>query len=124
MPPPYPAERISVEAPFQDSGVDIMGPFQLGPHVKRSIMLFVCLTKRAVPTKVIETQSADSFINCLIHFKARRPGLINLWSDCDTNFKGANMVLKNAIKEWNNKGEQKMESMGVKWVFGPPNALT
>ena len=112
-----------MEAPFQDSGVDIMGPFQLGPHVKRSIILFVCLTKRAVPTKVIETQSADSFINCLIHFKARRPGLINLWSDCDTNFKGANMVLKMRSKNGTTKVNKRWNQWESNGFLVPPMPL-
>ena len=63
------------EPPFHNVGVDYFGPFlikQKRSLVKRYGCLFSCLSMRAVHTQIANSLTADSFINALRRFIARR----------------------------------------------------
>ena len=66
--------------------------------------------------------SSTSFINALLRFTARRPGARQIYSDCGTNFRGAEAELKRAVQNWNStkKGEERINEL--EWIFNPPLA--
>ena len=83
-----PPERVSIAAPFEKSGVDYAGPFQIRyGHVRKPttiktyICLFVCPTVKAVHLELVSELTTEAFIAALHRFIAS-PGLI--WSDHDS----------------------------------------
>ena len=110
---PLPVDRLEEGCPFEVSGVDCFGPFTVKHRgrstAKRWVVIFTCLKSRAVHLEMVETMSTPSFVNALTRFDARRPGVRKLYSDCGSNFRGAEQELKRAVDSWNNhaaKGER------------------
>ena len=67
------------EPPFHNVEMDYFGPFlikQKRSLVKRYGCLFSCLSMRAVHTQIANSLTADSFINALRRFIARRGSLV------------------------------------------------
>ena len=121
-----PADRVDVCSPFEVTAIDVFGPFAVrnggrGTH-KRWVILFTCMTCRAVHFELLRDMSSATFINALVRFHGRRPGLRVLWSDCGTNFRGANRELKRAVNLWNEETAGELLSKGIEWKFTPPNA--
>ena len=121
-----PAERVDGNAPFEASAIDVCGPYSVrnggrGFH-KRWILLFTCLSCRAVHFELLRDMSSTTFLNALIRFHSRRPGLRVLVSDNGTNFKGADNELKRAVKGWNDANKNELRLRGIEWRFGPPHA--
>ena len=110
----FPAERLTPAPPFSYVGLDVFGPWQVCArrtrggfaNAKRWAVLFTCMTARAIHIEVIESMDTSSFINALRRFLALRGPVIQLRSDCGSNFIGA----RNELKE------------GYEWVFNPPHA--
>ena len=93
-------------APFFHTGVDCLGVFSVKQGrslVKRYGFIFTCMTVRAVHLEVLHTLSTDSFISALRRFVARRVNVGQIYSDNGTNFVGAEKVLKESIRKWNQK---------------------
>ena len=96
-----PSERVSLAAPFEKSGVDYAGPFQIKyGHVRKPtviktyICLFVCLTVKAVHLELVSDLTTEAFIAALRRFIARRGCPALIWSDHGSNFVGAKSELK------------------------------
>ena len=123
-----PKERISNDPPFTHCGVDMFGPFTIKERrseLKRYGVLFTCMASRAVHTEVTHSLDADSYIQSLRRFIARRGSIRTLWSDNGTNFVGAEKELWKACFEQNSKGKDSLASKGADWIVwkkNPPNA--
>ena len=86
-----PALRTTVAAPFTFCGVDMFGTFyvkECRSQVKRYAALFTCFASQAIDIEVTIYLSADSFINALRRFMARRGAVRSIHSDNGTNFVG------------------------------------
>jgi hypothetical protein len=124
---PLPVDRLKVVSPFENSGVDVFGPYGVKnggrATLKRWVVLFTCMSTRAVHMEILRDMSTPTFINALVRFHSRRPGLRRLYSDQGTNFTGACNALQKAIKEWNAADLAKtLPLRGIEWVFGSPEA--
>ncbi|GJQ70631.1 hypothetical protein Trydic_g23021 [Trypoxylus dichotomus] len=78
-----PDHRVNVSRPFLATGVDYAGPFDMRDGrlrnrkiVKGYICLFVCFSIKAVHMELVGDLSADSFLNALKRFTARRGKVI------------------------------------------------
>ena len=96
-----PSERVSFSSPFERSGVDYAGPFQVKyGHVRKPtvikayLCLFVCLAVKAVHLEVVSDLTTEAFIAALRRFIARRGCPALIWSDHGSNFVGAKNELK------------------------------
>ena len=119
--------RLQVnEPPFYNVGVDYFGPFlikQKRSLVKRYGCLFTCLSMRAVHIEIANSLTADSFINALRRFIARRGKPDHIYSDNGSNFVGANCILRESLDELNQKSlNQFCCQQEIKWTFNPPTA--
>ena len=91
--------------------------------MKRYGCLFTCLKIRAVHIEVVHSLDADSFINALQRFIARRGQVKMLISDNGTNFVGASKELQVAIEKWNtNRIDNFLRQNSIQWKFNPPSA--
>jgi len=94
-----PKERVTPSRPFLNSGIDYAGPFSLktwrgrnARTYKSYIALFVCLSTSAIHLELVTEYTAKAFIAAYKRFSGRRGICSTLWSDCGTNFKGAEVL--------------------------------
>ena len=123
---PLPAFRVSTSGPFHNCGIDLMGPFMVKLNGRANhkvwIAVFTCMESRAVHTEAVFKIDADSAINAIVRFKARRPGLKNMFSDRGTNFVAANSILRKELEELNKATSNHLIEEGIEWNFNPANA--
>ena len=123
---PLPSFRVSTKGPFFNCGIDLMGPFLVKLNGRAShkvwIAVFTCMESRAVHTETVFKIDADSAINAIIRFKARRPGIKNMFSDRGTNFVAANSILRKELEELNESTSARLLEEGIEWTFNPANA--
>ena len=123
---PLPVDRLEVGEAFSVSGVDCFGPYivkhRARSTAKRWVVIFTCLKTRAIHLEMVETMSTPSFLMALIRFTSRRPGVRKLYSDCGTNFVGAEAELKRAVESWNNTAIAGARVTCLEWIFLPPMA--
>ena len=95
---PLPAPRVTQMAPFEETGVDLMGHFKVKIQNSRAthkiwVAIFTCLSMRSVHAKLVFHLDADSMINAIVRFNARRPGLRRFTSDRGTNLVAAEVTI-------------------------------
>lgn len=117
-----PKPRVNQAKAFQCAGVDYGGPFTItmsktrgAKTTKAYICLFVCFSTKAVHLEVASDLSAEAFLAALRRFIGRRGRCTSLFSDCGTNFIGANRQLHQMMK-------QGAEEEIISWSFNPPSA--
>lgn len=122
-----PPARLDFAAkPFTHVGVDCFGHYDVKfgrGKVKRWIMLFTCLTFRAVHLEMLNDMSADECLAAIRRFQARRGKNLRFYSDCGTNFVGADRQLKKDVAEMRQiLCDSTAQEFNVKWQFQPAYA--
>lgn len=126
-----PSYRVQSTTPFDHTGVDYAGPFDIRRNKGRGsvtykgyIALFVCMTIKAIHLEVVSDLSADGFLAAFQRFASRRGLCSNMYSDCGTNFVGANRQLTANFNKAKIEYEaaEVLAGKGVKWNFNPPGA--
>ena len=122
-----PSCRLQFDQPaFFNVGVDYFGPLSVKQGrstVKRYGCIFTCLTMRAVHIEIVHSLDADSFINALRRFIARRGAPQQIFSDNGTNFVGAFKTLRESLQELNsNRVQEYCLQRNITWNFNPPTA--
>ncbi|XP_008182613.1 uncharacterized protein LOC103309303 [Acyrthosiphon pisum] len=121
-----PPARVLPSRPFAHVGVDYAGPFLIkegrrkqARSVKGYLALFVCMVIKAVHIEVVSDLTTDAFIAALHRFVSRRGLPSDIYSDCGTNFKGANRELQRMFSE---PAAQELYSGAISchWHFNPP----
>lgn len=118
---------------FTVIGTDLCGPI----HYKMSkgrgsktdkgyIVIFVCMTTRAIHIEFVTDMTAEAFLAAFRRLIARRGNVVRLYCDNGTNFVGANSILQmeneEAVKEFENKVKTQLLMYSTKFVFNPPSA--
>ncbi len=124
-----PKGRVVPTRPFYHAGVDFAGPFSTkmkkGRHVsveKSYMAIFVCFATKAVHLEAVTSLATDTFIACYERFVARRGVSAHLYSDCGTNFVGADKVLQIFFKQENERLQNHFVNKGTQWHFNPPSS--
>lgn len=124
-----PFDRVNPSRPFSKVGVDYAGPFLIRPMVRSKvtlkcwIALFVCFAIRAVHIEVVTSLSTDGFLAALRRFTGRRGVPSDIYSDCGTNFKGADKVLREfLVITQQDPVQNELSASGIRWHFNPPGA--
>ena len=122
-----PADRVAVDPPFTHVGLDVFGPFYVseGKQTRRTtankkawVVIFCCLTVRAVHCELITSMDTSSFINSLKRFIALRGTCASIRSDRGSNLVGAtNQLSLNPASI-----EKELPGINCKWLFNPPGA--
>ena len=112
--------------PFNFCGIDYFGPIMVKVgrrREKRWGVLFTCVSIRAIHLELAHSLSTDSAIMAIQRFAARRGFPRVIISDNGTNFKGANLELREAISKLH---KEKQLDFALKnnfeWRFNPPTA--
>ena len=100
-----PKLRVAVGLPaFCNTAINMFGPLQIRVGRKTlkeaQAIIFTCMTTRAVHLELVTDRSTDTFLMAFRRFTSLRGNPNNCWSDCGTNFIGAQHYLKEITKEW------------------------
>lgn len=123
-----PASRVCPSRPFSKVGVDYAGPFLIkegkrrnASSVKCYLSIFVCMVVKAVHIEVVSDLSTATFLAAFQRFVSRRGIPSEVYSDCGTNFQGADKELRDLF---NDPVAQEVLSGSTpcKWHFNPPAA--
>lgn len=125
-----PAPRVRMSRPFSHTGVDYAGPIEIkawkgrnAKTLKGYFSIFVCMATKAVHIEVVSDLTTQAFIAAFRRFTARRGLCTAIYSDCGTNFVGANTELQKLLTaaqfDWKACAES-IANDGTKWNFNPP----
>ncbi|CAG9137690.1 unnamed protein product [Plutella xylostella] len=120
-----PAARMAHhQRPFSFCGLDLFGPMEVTVgrrREKRYGVLFTCLTTRAIHIETVPSLTSDSLIMAIRRKASRRGWATQLFSDNGTNMRGADVEMKKAIAELDQRAliDEAMNH-GTKWTFIPP----
>ncbi|CAG7786005.1 unnamed protein product [Allacma fusca] len=130
-----PAARVIPTRPFQRCGVDFAGPFTLRRTIggrsnqtcKSYVCVFVCFVTRAIHLELVSDLTSDSFMASFKRFIARRGLCSDIYSDCGTNFVGADTEIKRIYEfvqsaDSGQRIQQFLSARSVKWHFNPPSS--
>jgi hypothetical protein len=129
---PLPKQRLQPFAPpFANTGVDYAGPFEVTigrRREKRWIVVFTCLSMRALHLEVANSLDTNSCVMAIRNFTNRRGCPAQMFSDNGTNLKAGEKELKILLQDLDCDQiiakTQKLRpgSNGIKWIFNPPAA--
>ncbi|KMQ85601.1 hypothetical protein RF55_15741 [Lasius niger] len=118
--------------PFQYAGVVYVGPVYLRTTagrghkaVKAFLVIFVCLSTKAVHLDVASSYSSEAFIAAFRRFISRRGMCSELYSDCGINFISADAELRRLFTAGSQEGQLIAEEMAnnrTQWRFNPSAA--
>ncbi|XP_026829830.1 uncharacterized protein LOC113563037 [Ooceraea biroi] len=125
-----PAPRVTPARPFLNTGLDYAGPIWIRTSkgrghraTKAFIVVFVCLSTRAVHLDVVSDYTADAFLAALRRFVSCQGLCRTLFSDCGTNFIGADAQLRSLFAASNSEGKliaARLADEQIHWRFNPP----
>lgn len=124
------ARTQMVTKPFLHTGTDLAGPIQLKMSNLRGcktqkgyIVIFICLSTRAVHIEVVTDLSAEAFIAAFKRLIGRRGNVATLYSDNGTNFVGASKILelenKQAVDKYNEDIQKQLLKFSTQFKFNP-----
>lgn len=129
-----PANRVVPSRVFNTTGVDFAGPFLCRERSGRGrksfkiyVSIFVCFATKAVHLEVVSDLTTKAFIAALRRFIARRGRPSEIYSDCGTNFVGADRELSRTLKALlssnDDDGFPTFAALeGIRWSFNPPSS--
>ncbi|XP_032690711.1 uncharacterized protein LOC116853661 [Odontomachus brunneus] len=127
-----PHSRVTPSRPFTFTGVDYAGPVYVrtakgrGHKAQKAFLcVFVCLSSRAIHLEVASDYTSDAFLAALRRSVSRRGMCRELWSDCGTNFVGADAQLRALFRAAGREAAHiadQLATEGVRWRFNPPAA--
>ncbi|XP_011858848.1 PREDICTED: uncharacterized protein LOC105556370 [Vollenhovia emeryi] len=127
-----PRDRVTPARPFTKTGVDYAGPVAVRTSkgrgqrtTKAFIAVFVCLSSKAVHLELASDYTSEAFLATFRRFTARRGLCTDMYSDCGTNFVGADKELRRLFQASSRDGHRiarEAATSGTKWHFNPPAA--
>ncbi|KAF0712111.1 Integrase catalytic domain-containing protein, partial [Aphis craccivora] len=124
-----PAARVQQSRPFARVGVDYAGPLQMREvRLRKSrvykvyIAVFICFSVKAVHLEVVTEFSTEAFLAAFDRFVARRGLPSEIFSDCGTNFIGADKQLQLLINSPDGQCAISQARASCQWHFNPPSA--
>lgn len=128
-----PAPRVNISHAFTHTGVDYAGPFTIKTRPGRNVgstkgylSIFICLATKAIHVEVVSDLTTDAFLAALRRFISLHGMCNDIYSDCGTNFVGAQRVLdedyQRAIRKANKDIAPLLANLNIRWHFNPPAA--
>ena len=126
---PLPDDRLERIPPFEKSGMDVFGPFQIcsGYSTRKSsntkkvwVLILTCLYSRGIHLELLTSLDTATFMLAFRRFVAVRGNCTLLRSDNGSNFIGAKNQADTGLDQKNLR--ENLEKKGVVWQFLPPKA--
>ncbi|XP_024872247.1 uncharacterized protein LOC112454856, partial [Temnothorax curvispinosus] len=127
-----PRGRVTPARPFLRTGVDYAGPILVRTSKGRGhrahkafIAVFICLASKAVHLEAVSDYTTEAFLAAFRRFTSRRGLCAEVFSDCGTNFVGADRVLREFFRAASPDGRHianAVTDQGIRWHFNPPAA--
>ncbi|XP_044010171.1 uncharacterized protein LOC122853816 [Aphidius gifuensis] len=127
-----PLSRVTPTRAFEHTGIDYAGPIILknwntrgAKTYKGWICAFVCMTTSAAHLELVTKYTTEAFLATYKRFTSRRGIPAHLYSDCGTNFIGAERELKILFTQHTKENqvlENKILENTTRWHFNPPGA--
>ena len=116
--------------PFHNTAIDMFGPFHIKLNRKTvkeaQIVIFTCMTTRAIHLEFVTDRSTDTFLMAFRRFACLRGQPSTCWSDCGTNFVGAQSYLQEIMQDWDIPRIQSVLSeefaCDFEWKWNTPHA--
>ncbi|XP_065356304.1 uncharacterized protein LOC135950702 [Calliphora vicina] len=129
---PLPPERCTLSLPFQVTGIDFAGPFEIktsilrkSPITKGYVSVFVCFSTKAIHLEPCTELSSAAFQAAFARFIGRRGLPRRVVTDNGRNFLGASRTLEREfavfVKNSAQDVAQKYMTHGFEWKFIPPH---
>ncbi|XP_036342800.1 uncharacterized protein LOC118752057 [Rhagoletis pomonella] len=127
-----PTQRVNPpQRAYYATGVDYTGAIELKSSKHRGhtvykgyIAIFICLATKAVHIEAVTGMTTEHFLWALQRFIARRGIYQDLYSDCGTNFVGADKILKINQRRFVEEVERdivpQLAVQNINWHFSPP----
>ena len=119
---PLPPARVNPSPPFTHVGVNYAGPLKIKMSFGRGhksgkgyIVVFVCFCTKAVHLEAVTSYDSSNFLNAFKRFVSRRGLCSHVYSDCGTNFVGADKQLKHMFSQDSDQTKQISDDL-AKWV--------
>ncbi|XP_039291700.1 uncharacterized protein LOC120353113 [Nilaparvata lugens] len=129
---PLPAERVTINKPFNVTGLDFAGPFicktsllKRAQTTKGYLCIFVCFATKATHLEFLSSMSVNHFIAALQRFIARRGTPHTLCSDNAKTFVSAARKMHELAKLLESLPSAVtcfLSNHGINWKFIPPYA--
>ncbi|XP_035233684.1 uncharacterized protein LOC118205505 [Stegodyphus dumicola] len=118
---PLPPDRCREAFPFENSGIDYVGPLYVksGKELSKTyILLFTCAVTRAVHLELTTDLSTEKFLLAFRRFIARRGLCRIVYTDNAKTLKRAKKELEllNEVMK-SNKVQDEFSKQGIKWKF-------
>ncbi|XP_012523757.2 uncharacterized protein LOC105829452 [Monomorium pharaonis] len=114
-----PRDRVNPAQPFMHTGVDYAGPVFIQTSRSRG-------HSKALHIEVVSDYTADSFLATLRRFTSCQGLCTDLYSDCGTNFIGADKQLRDFFRASSSASLTSLASAisndNIRWHFNPPSA--
>ena len=126
-----PSLRVAAGFPaFSNTAMDMFGPLQIRLNQKTlkkaQIVIFTCMTTRAIHLEILTDKTSVAFLMAFRRFACLRGHPNICWSDCGTNFVGAQAYLKEIMQSWDMPQIQSVLSeeftCDFKWQWNIPHA--
>jgi len=130
-----PPVRVTPARPFLSTGTDYCGPFTVKTvnlrsikHLKMYLCIFVCMATKAVHLEVVTDLTTEGFLAALTRFVSRRGLCSDLYSDCGSNYIGADAALRHLVESQLHSNNAKeaichfTAQRGIKFHFNSPAA--
>ncbi|KAK3752266.1 hypothetical protein QZH41_002643 [Actinostola sp. cb2023] len=100
-----PSLRVAAGCPiFTNTALDMFGPVQIRLNRKTlkeaQVIIFTCMTTRAVHLELVTDKSTNTFLMAFRRFASSRGHPSTCWSDCGSNFVGAQEYLEEIKQNW------------------------
>ena len=101
-----PSLRVAEGSPvFTNTAMDMFGPLHIRMNRKTlkeaQVIIFTCMTTRAIHLELVTDKSTETFLMAFRRFANTRGHPRICYSDCGTNFVGAQKYLKEVTQSWN-----------------------
>lgn len=121
-----PDVRLAMETNvFSNVIIDLLGPIHVKGtrfvSCKRYILVYSCLTTRALHLELIENLESQATLRALQNTFNLRGVPNEIYSDNGTNFTGSNKIIQESYNDWNKELlERGVITHAIKWHFSPP----
>lgn len=124
-----PSARVQQCRPFAQVGIDYAGPIQIRElHLRKYrsykiyIAVFICFAVKAIHLEVVSELSTNAFLAAFDLFVARRGLPSKIYSDCGTNFVGADKQVHVLVHNPIGQAAIAHSRADCEWHFNPPSS--